>query len=98
MDDDRKQKMELIAEAAALRAAFSLLLEASQVFLANRDRSHRTELVQVLAGRLQDKRGDYLYSVPSGTPAELQAIGNKVFQASFNALCKEITFALSALD
>ena len=86
---------ELIGEAAATRAAFHLLLEAAQIFLASSKAEDKSTIVRSLATRLHEKKGELLAPMPVDANPDLQAHGNRAFQREFERLASLITDRLN---
>jgi hypothetical protein len=87
--------VELIGEAAATRAAFKLLLEAAQIFLASSKAEDKSTIVRALAAKLSQQRGELLAPMPIDASPELQAHGNRAFQREFERLASLITDRLN---
>lgn len=90
MSDTTQNTVALIAEAAAYRAAYKLVLDAMGVLIAVNANADRASLAEAIEKRLHQKKGEYLFSAPLELAPELQAHANTTFQTIFSELSREI--------
>jgi len=90
MSDTDRNTVELVAEAAAYRAAYKLVLDAMAALIALHPTEDRASLTEAVRKRLHEKKGEYLFSAPLELTPELQADANTTFQTVFSELSAEI--------
>lgn len=90
MPDSDQPTIALIAESAAYRAAYKLLLDTLGGVISAHAEAHRASLAEAIEKRLHEKKGEYLFSAPLELSAALQAHANQNFQSTFSELSREI--------
>lgn len=95
MSDSNQPTIALVAEAAAYRAAYKLVLDALGIMISVHADAHRASLAEAIEKRLHEKKGEYLFNAPQELSAELQAHANRTFQTVFSEISKEIVGRIS---